>query len=339
MKEKLLTIAATTYNRPKFLETAINCYIRQILDDHLEDEVEILITNDASPDPDTANYVNAVSQKYPFVRGFNHAQNMGVTKNLEWTVNEARGSYVQLVGDDDLMRDGAIAYFVKVIKEKQPNFIIVNTSNIHSLDDSNREYKVVLENRLGIHRDIFMEKDYAVLKPAKNWFYMTQFITANIFRKDLWQKEMIVAKKYIQPKNVFLWQAPLVIGIPKYGKLLLVAECFILCRKNPTDNYVMDPRGRYYINLYESIEISNLVKIYMPHEYKKHKKIYAAFIMDSFILETNRGRNVRKFALIAFWRYIDCFPENIRFLAMAIAPKLITDMVLKIRQSKLDKIS
>lgn len=333
----LLTIAVTTYNRTGFLETTVDRSIKQIIDSSLEKEVEIVIANDASPDGNTAEYVNKVDTQYEFVRGFNHPKNLGFTKNVEWIVNESRGSYVQLCGDDDLMRDGAIAYFIKSIKEKKPNFIIINTSNIHSLDNANREYKVVLENRLNIHKDIFTEdfrKDYAVLRQTNDWLYMTQFITAVIFRKDLWQKEMITAKKYVEPKNVFLWQAPVIIGIRTYGKLLLIAECFILCRKNPTDNYVNDPRGRYYINLFESIEISRLIKNYMPNEYKRHKKIYAAFIMSTFMSETQKGKDIRKFAWIAFCSYFDCFPENIQFLSMVIAPKLITYIAPKLRTYK-----
>lgn len=335
-KKILLTLGITTYNRVKFLETAVNNYIKQIIDNGLEEEVEIVISNDASPD-DTYKYVNKVNDEHKFVRGFNHQKNIGVTQNIEWTVNEARGVYIQLCGDDDLMRDGAIAYFVKTIKDKGPNYIIVNTSNIHSLDEGNKKYNIVLENRLNIHKDIFMEdyqKDYEVLKPTNNWLYLTNFITAMIFRKDLWQSEMENSKKYVKPKNVFLWQAPLIIGISKYGKLLLISECFILCRKNPTDNYVNDPRGRYYINLFESIEISRLVKVYMPSEYKKHKKIYSAFITNTFMLEVKRNKNIRKFAWIAFLNYCDIFPENIQFLSMAIAPKLITTTAPKLREYK-----
>jgi hypothetical protein len=335
--EIILTVAVTTYNRVRFLETALDHCIKQIQLAGLEKEVEILISNDASPDKDTPEYVTKVDKEFTFVRGFNQPKNIGVSKNLEWIVNESKGTHILLHGDDDIIQDGAIAYFVKVIKERKPNFIIINTNNIHSLDDSNREYKVVKENRLNINKDIFMEnfeKNSNVLKSANDWLYMTNFITANIFRKDLWQKEMENALKFVKPKNVFLWQAPLIIGIKKYGKLLLVADCFILCRKNPTDNYILDPRGLYYINLYESIEISRLIKEYMPLEYKNHKKIYSAFIMSSFITELQRGKKISKYALIAFYRYFDCFPENIQFLAMAIAPNFVVHFASKLRYIK-----
>lgn len=329
-----LTIAATTYNRAGFLKTAIDRCAKQITDAGLENEVEIVISNDCSPDKETPAYVTKMNEEFSFIRGFNQPVNLGVTKNLEWIVNESKGEYVLLHGDDDLLEDGAIAYFVKVIKERKPNFIIINTNNIHSLDDSNSEYKVVKENRLNINHDIYMEdfqKDLNQLKQADNWLYMTNFITANIFKKDLWQKEITNALEYVKPKNVFLWQAPLIIGIKKYGRVLLISKCFILCRKNPTDNYVKDPRGRYYLNLYESIEISRLIKKYMPGEYINHKKIYAAFILSAFFLEIERGRKIRKDAWNAFISYIDCFPKNIQFLSLTIAPKFFSHIAPKIQ--------
>jgi len=325
MKENiLLTIAVTTYNRRKFLETTVDRSIKQIIDAGLEKEVEILISNDSSTD-NTSEFVNKINEKYTFVRGFNQNKNLGVTKNLEWVVNESKGIYVQLHGDDDLMEEGAIAYFIKIIKEKAPNFILINTTNIHSLDDSNQKYKFVLENRLKINENIFIdniETNYNKLKKTNNWLYLTNFITAVIFKKDLWQREMKNALKYVRPENVFLWQAPLIIGIKKYGRLHLISQCFILCRKNPTDNYALDPRGLYYINLYESIEISRLIKYYLPSEYKSHKRIYGAFIINSFIKEIGRGRKIRKHAWNAFMRYYDIFPQNIKFIIIAITPKL-----------------
>ncbi len=327
-KKPILTIAVTTYNRAKFLKTSVDACINQIESANLGEEVEILISNDASPDKDTPAYVIMVDEKYNFVRGYNQPKNIGVTKNLEWIVNESKGHYILLHGDDDILKDGAILAFVNTLKKWKPNFIIVNTDNIHSLDDSNQEYKVVLENRLKINKDIFVDdfdKEKDALKAANNWLYLTNFITSNIFKKELWQKEMSEALKYVKPKNVFLWQAPLVIGIKKYGKILLLSERLVLCRKNPTDNYVKDPRGLYYFNLYESIEISWLIKDFMPEEYKNHKKIYAAFITSAFITETSRGRgDIRKHALAAFYRYMDIFPENLQFLGFVISPTFIT---------------
>ena len=72
----------------------------------------------------------------------------------------------------------------------------------------------------------------------------------------------------------------------------------------------------------------------MPSEYKQYKKLFANFIMDEFMLETNRGMQtmkIRKFAWIAFYKHLDCFPENIKFLSMVAAPKSVTYVIPKLK--------
>jgi hypothetical protein len=144
---------------------------------------------------------------------------------------------------------------------------------------------------------------------------------------------LVNAKKYVRPENLFLWQAPVIIGISKYGKLLVISECFVLHRKNES-NWSNDPRGSFFVNLFDSIEISGLVKDYMRSEYKKYKKLYAAFIMKGFIMETEKGVGIRKFAWNALFKHLDCFPENIQFLSMVIAPKFITGIAPKLHKYK-----
>ena len=72
----------------------------------------------------------------------------------------------------------------------------------------------------------------------------------------------------------------------------------------------------------------------MPTEYKKYKKLFTAFTMGGLMVEVNKGIHVRKFAWDALSKNFDCFPENIQFLSMIIAPKLITKISNKLRKLK-----
>jgi glycosyltransferase involved in cell wall biosynthesis len=299
----------------------------------LEDEVEIIIGNDFSPD-DTYKYVNKVTNQYSFVYGFNHKKNLGLSQNVEFLVNEARGQYILICSDDDLLKDGAIAQIIKSIKEKRPNFILINTSNMLSLDKANLQFKIILENRLNIDQDIFVEnfdKDGYLLRPAKNWLYLTNFLTAVVFKKKLFQLELINAKKYLRPENLWLWQAPNIIGIKKYGRLLVIAERFVLCRKNE-NNWTNDPRGSFFTNLFDSAEICKLIKDYMSNQYKNYKKLYASFIISELMTEIGKGMNVRMFAWSALRNNFDCFPQNIQFLFILTAPKFTLKIVPKLRR-------
>ena len=334
-KNILLSILIPTYNRLSFLETTVGCFVQQIKLGGLENSVEILIGNDYLKDK-TNKYIQQISAENNFVYGWTHPKNLGLSGNIEWLAEKAQGTYILTSGDDDLMRDGAVSYFINCIQSKKPNFILVNTSNIISNDKSNKDFTVVLENRLNIYNDIFVEnfdRDKYMLKPAKDWLYLTNLLPAVVFKKDLWQKEMVNAKKYVRPENLWLWQGPVIIGIRKYGRLLVVGNCFVLHRKNET-NWTKDPRTIVYLYTFDTIEISRLLKHYMPTEYKRHKKLYASFLMEDLIRETKKGRGLRKFTWYAFYNNFDCFPENIQFLTMAIAPKLITHISQALRKLK-----
>ncbi len=330
-----MSVIIPAYNRVAFLETTVTCFINQIKTGKLENVVEIVISNDSSKDG-TGKYVDEVSAQYDFVRGFNQPKNLGVTKNIDFLVDEARGEYILLCGEDDLLRDGALEYFIKCIREKKPNVIINNMSNIISTDNANREYTVILENRLRINEDIFVEdfkRDHGLLDKAYNWLYMTNCALSVIFRKDLFIKEAATAKKYLKPDNLYLWQGQNIIGISKYGRLLIIAKCFVLHRKNET-HWSKDSRTSVFFNIFDNIEVANLIKDYMPTEYKKYKKLYAAFTIGGLMLDTLNGRDVRKFAWSALSKNLAVFPENIQFLSMAIAPKLITKISPVLRKYK-----
>ncbi|MDE2001604.1 MAG: glycosyltransferase family 2 protein, partial [Patescibacteria group bacterium] len=303
----ILSIVIPTYRRASFLETTVGCFVNQIETDNLRGKIEVLIGNDSPAGDATAALMGSAINKHDFVRGFNHPKNLGFSKNVEFLIEEARGEYILICGDDDLLKEGSLAYILKCIKEKRPNFILINTSNIISLDDANRSFRIIQENRLRISRNIFVEnfeRDRALLKPAYNWLYLTNFISANVFKKELFKAESANAGRLVRPGNAYAFQAPIIIGISKYGRLLLIAECLALHRKTEPDyDWPYHAGGIFKIDLFDSTEISRLVKEYIPDEYKKYKKLYAAFVLEDLILETKRGMKtsrIRGFSWIAF---------------------------------------
>lgn len=330
-----LSILIPTYNRVVLLKTTVDCFVKQIEKDGLGDKVEILIGNDGSKDR-TAEYLNQIVNEYKFIRIWNYEKNIGMSRGIEFLVKESRGAYILISGDDDLLREGAIAYFIRCIKEKKPNFILVNTSNMFSLDNANRDIKISRENRLNITEDIFVENwqtDRDKLKKAKDWIYLTNLLPAVISKKDLFEKEIATAKKYMRTENIYVWQAQVLLGISKYGRFLVIAKCFVFHRKNET-SWTNDKRSVVFFDIFDTIELSRLIKDYMPTEYKRYKKIYATFTMGGFLADTERGKDVRKLAWSAFCKNLDIFPENIQFLSMAIAPRLTNKISPRLRKYK-----
>jgi hypothetical protein len=88
----LVSVVCPTYNRPHDLRLMLECIAAQTYPN-----LECIIVNDAgSPVAD-------VVAAFPFARLIDLAENGGASKALEIGVREARGEYVQLMADDDLL--------------------------------------------------------------------------------------------------------------------------------------------------------------------------------------------------------------------------------------------
>ena len=92
----LVTVAIPTYNSgDRFLSDAIN----SVLDQSYEN-FEILVADNCSPD-NTAEVVAGFDD--PRIRYVKHAENLGANGNFNYCVEHARGEYLLLLSDDDLI--------------------------------------------------------------------------------------------------------------------------------------------------------------------------------------------------------------------------------------------
>ncbi len=95
MKHPLITILITTYNRSELLKYAIQSVLNQTLKD-----IEIIILDDASPD-DTKSVVESYSDKrITYIR---QTRNVGFTQNFKTGIKKAKGTYIFLLSDDDMI--------------------------------------------------------------------------------------------------------------------------------------------------------------------------------------------------------------------------------------------
>ena len=330
-QEIILSITIPTYNRVKFLETTVSTFVKQIVEGGLEQEVEIVIGNDAPNDTQTADYLKKIAGQYPFIRTITHLKNVGVSANIEAIFNLAKGKFIWGFGEDDLITDGAIKKVLAVIKDKDPNIILLNTINITSLDDRNVQYKLWGKNRLAITQDVFVESltgGQAALAPIKNWLYLSNLISSVVFRKEIFVTEMSEAKKYLRPENVYLFQAPLLIGLAKRGRLLLVADRLVLHRKN--ENHWSDKTsGLFTINLYDASEAVKVVKEYLPSEYKAYQKIFAVHTFATIKKSKRQGESALRPTLDAIKKYYSCFPYSLRFFLALVSPAAVFKYIIR----------
>ena len=323
----ILSVLIPTYNRVKFLETTASLFISQITGDGLADQVEIVIGNDASSDG-TSDYLDQLKPRHPFVRIMNHPNNLGVSGNFEALVDAARGEYIWLFGEDDLIVDGSIKRVLQTISTDDPNYILINTKNIISLDDRNLNYKITSSGRLDIRNDIAIkdfETEAGELSKIENWLYLTGLCSAVAFKKKVFLDWMDNAKRYVRKDNVYLYQAPLIMGISKLGGLYIIAEPLVLHRKNE-NHWSKSVHKLLGVNLYDSREILNIVKEYMPSEYARYQKRFAALVFASIVRAKQEGVGVTGYILDALRQNYGCYPYNIRFLVALVTPGAIFKM-------------
>lgn len=103
-RQPLLTCAITTYNRAPWLRHSLSRLLD--LTRPWRDVVEVVVCDNASTD-DTSKVI-AQFHGEPDFSAHRNATNVGMLGNLGVTARASRGAYVWLLGDDDLLTDGAI---------------------------------------------------------------------------------------------------------------------------------------------------------------------------------------------------------------------------------------
>lgn len=92
----LLSVGIPAYNRPASLERAVRSVLRQTLVD-----LEVIVSDDASPDREVARVGDMLSAEDARVRFTRQARNLGHVRNYRWVVEASRGDYFMWLSDDD----------------------------------------------------------------------------------------------------------------------------------------------------------------------------------------------------------------------------------------------
>src|SRR6266446_8826045 len=109
----LLSICIPTYNRAALLKSALAALTPQVV--ALGSKVELLVSDNCSPDG-TKEVVECAQRSCP-IRYRRNEENFGGLYNFVNTASEfARGDFSWILGDDDLIRPGAVAKIVSIIE-------------------------------------------------------------------------------------------------------------------------------------------------------------------------------------------------------------------------------
>lgn len=112
----LLTIAIPTWNRAEYLRLNLAQLKAEIVGK--THAVEILISDNCSVD-ETSTVVSSFIKSGMKIRYIRNPENIGSDHNIAQCFNEAAGQYVLILGDDDLLVDGALEKLLEVLAKEQ----------------------------------------------------------------------------------------------------------------------------------------------------------------------------------------------------------------------------
>jgi len=120
----ILSIIIMTYNRIGELAMALESFVVQ-MDEVIGRKVEIIITDNAS-EPGVQAQIRALAKLHPSIGYVFNKRNVGAEAQIGLAPFRARGRWMWIFGDDDVLLEGGLAQFIKRLEEDQPAFLTVN---------------------------------------------------------------------------------------------------------------------------------------------------------------------------------------------------------------------
>jgi abequosyltransferase len=165
----LLTIAVPTYNRSTCLAQLLEILAPQLAG---ETRVELLISDNASPD-DTPDVVAAFREKGLALTYSRNETNIGADANFIRCYEMARGEYVWIFGDDDIIVPGGLQEVLGRLETRQFDLVYVRAKGFSERYESSATLKISHRIKVFSRPQDFALYAYAGLT----------FISSNIVRK------------------------------------------------------------------------------------------------------------------------------------------------------------
>lgn len=175
----ILSICIPTFNRLRFLQEILPSILRQLAAVPVG-EVEVAVSDNASTDG-TADYLRSIDD--PHLRWWTNDENIGGDRNFLKCVEKARGAFVWLFGDDDVLPNDSVVRVLDFLRRENPALLISVGRDVES-----RLY--------GDYRSLLKDEgdDFALVHTL---------ISANIFKRELFDMELAHRKLWVQYAHMF----------------------------------------------------------------------------------------------------------------------------------------
>jgi glycosyltransferase involved in cell wall biosynthesis len=222
---KILSISIPTWNRAKLLDEQLQLFTKQIIRDKLENEIEIVISNNGSDD-DTEKVVLGFQSKYDFIIYHNNAVNKGPRYNVIKSLELASGKYVTFLGDDDRYKEDGLKKIISAL--------LIN-KNVSGLFDSHLFKKNPFPNNATVSLDQLLENFYYYIGNAGLFIVNTAFIHNNIkkfgyeyFSPSWPQTQLIVLSLFQNPDQKIMLSDLNLFAESAHAKVMIYNSYYLL---------------------------------------------------------------------------------------------------------------
>lgn len=268
-----ISICIPTFNRSEYLK---NCLFSIYKNRKYLDNVEVCILDNCSTD-NTKKVVNEFRNKIN-IHYKKNIRNHGMAYNIINVTKLAKGEFIWIVGDDDILRKDSVYRLKKMIESKRNiDFFYVNAFSAKSEDLKNKDIKKKKLNKFGnINEDKVV--DFLDLINPNLSFDFLGGIFLSVFKRSLWMsnvnkisKKKLLGQKFSSLETTF----PHVVI---FSHSFINSKAFIC--SNPLIYCSNDARN--WLELYPLIKNFRLIEILFLFK----KKGLSNFLFHTYINKT-----------------------------------------------------
>jgi glycosyltransferase involved in cell wall biosynthesis len=135
VERPLVTVGIPAYDRPAEVQRAVRSALAQ---DH--PAIEVLVSDDASPDPAVETALAALAASDVRVRYVRQPRNLGHAGNYQWVLENARGEYFMWLSDDDWIDPDYVSRCVAALEADSTTVLVCGLARcyeagVHVLDE------------------------------------------------------------------------------------------------------------------------------------------------------------------------------------------------------------
>lgn len=174
--QPLLSICIPTYNRADYLAENITV-IAQQLGEH-KDSVEFVISDNGSKD-NTKETILHLKSSYNLNLTYYFQENpLDFEDNFDFVVDKSHGTYVYLMGDDDIVSPDFISIIIRLFNK---GYQVIHFNKL--------EGDARCSNNKLFHRDFTeLERKFTAPDFIKNLLWRPNFMSSIIFSKKVWEE-------------------------------------------------------------------------------------------------------------------------------------------------------